>query len=126
MLAEGTVFRCGIEIGVDVTADQLRGDHDAIVLAGGCTVPRGLPVPGADLDGIHQAMEYLPLANRAVADGLTGAGDGRSGPAVSSRPARGPALSALGRHVVIIGGGDTGADRLRTVLPQGAGSVAPR
>ena len=85
-------------------------DHDAIVLAGGATVPRGLPVPGADLDGIHQAMEYLPLANRAVGDGL--AGDGRE-----------PAISAAGRHVVIIGGGDTGADCLGTALRQGAASV---
>src|SRR5260221_6732419 len=97
MLAEGTVFRCGIEVGVDVTVGQLRDDYDAIVLAGGCTVSRGLPVPGADLDGIHQAMEYLPLANRTVADRLIGAGDGRSGPAVSSRPARRPAISARGR-----------------------------
>jgi glutamate synthase (NADPH) small chain len=123
MLAEGTVFRCGIEAGVDITAGQMRDDYDAIVLAGGCTVPRGLPVPGADLDGIHQAMEYLPLANRTVADRLIGAGDGRSGPAVSSRPDRGPAISARGRHVVIIGGGDTGADCLGTVLRQGAASV---
>jgi len=123
MLAEGTVFRCGLEVGVDVPVDQLRDDHDAIVLAGGAAVPRGLPVPGADLDGIHQAMEYLPLANRAVADGLTGPGDARSGVVVGSRPARGPAISALGRHVVIIGGGDTGADCLGTVHRQGAASV---
>jgi glutamate synthase (NADPH/NADH) small chain len=110
MLAEGTVFRCGVTAGVDVTAGQLRQDHDAVVLAGGATVPRGLPVPGAGLDGIYQAMEYLPLANRAVADGL--AGDVRE-----------PAISAAGRHVVIIGGGDTGADCLGTVLRQGAASV---
>jgi glutamate synthase (NADPH) small chain len=110
MLAEGTVFRCGVHAGVDVTAAQLRADHDAIVLAGGATVPRGLPVPGAGLDGIHQAMEFLPLANRAVADGL--AGDVRE-----------PEISARGRHVVIIGGGDTGADCLGTVLRQGAESV---
>jgi glutamate synthase (NADPH) small chain len=110
MLAEGTVFRCGVNAGADVTAGQLRQDHDAVVLAGGATVPRGLPVPGAGLDGIHQAMEYLPLANRAVGDGL--AGDGRE-----------PAISAAGRHAVIIGGGDTGADCLGTVLRQGAASV---
>jgi glutamate synthase (NADPH) small chain len=110
MLAEGTVFRCGVHAGVDVTAARLRDDHDAIVLAGGAAVPRGLPVPGADLDGVHQAMDYLPLANRAVADGL--AGDVRE-----------PAISARGRHVVIIGGGDTGADCLGTVLRQGAESV---
>jgi glutamate synthase (NADPH/NADH) small chain len=123
MLAEGTVFRCGLEAGVDVPVEQLRNDHDAIVLAGGAAVPRGLPVPGADLDGIHQAMEYLPLANRAVADGLTGPDEARSGLAVSSRPARGPGISAQGRHVVIIGGGDTGADCLGTAHRQGAASV---
>src|ERR1700729_2994847 len=72
MLAEGTVFRCGVNAGVDVTAARLRDDHDAIVLAGGAAVPRGLPVPGADLEGVYQAMDYLPLANRSVADGLAG------------------------------------------------------
>ena len=110
MLAEGTTFRCGVNVGVDVTAGELRGDCDAIVLAGGATVARGLPVPGADLDGIHQAMEFLPLANRAVAEGTPGR--------------REPAISAAGRHVVIIGGGDTGADCLGTVHRQGAASVA--
>jgi glutamate synthase (NADPH) small chain len=107
MLAEGTVFRCGVEAGSapGVTATQLRQDYDAIVLAGGCTVARGLPVPGAGLAGIHQAMEYLPLANHAVADGQD------------------PEISAAGRDVVIIGGGDTGADCLGTVLRQGAASV---
>ena len=105
MRAEGTVFRCGVNAGVDVTGAQLRDRYHAIVLAGGATVPRGLPVPGGGLEGIHQAMEYLPLANRAVA--------GRHGPAISAR----------GRDVVIIGGGDTGADCLGTALRQGAASV---
>ena len=113
MLAEGTVFRCGVNVGVDVTAAQLRGDFDAVVLAGGSCVPRGLTVPGVGLDGVHQAMDYLPLANRAVADRLAGGG-----------PAREPWISARGRNVVIIGGGDTGADCLGTVLRQGAASVA--
>ncbi len=112
MLAEGTVFRCGVRVGVDVTVDRLRDEFDAIVLAGGATVARGLPVPGADLSGVHQAMEFLPLANRAVADGLSGGGALRE-----------PAISARGRNVVIIGGGDTGADCLGTVLRQGAASV---
>ena len=112
MLAEGTVFRCGINVGADVTVPALRGDFDAIVLAGGATVPRGLPVPGSSLDGIHQAMDYLPLANRVVADRLAGGGTARE-----------PAISARGRNVVIIGGGDTGADCLGTVLRQGAASV---
>jgi glutamate synthase (NADPH/NADH) small chain len=111
MRAEGTEFRCGVNAGVDITADELRSGYDAIVLAGGATVPRGLPVPGADLDGIHQAMEYLPLANRAVAAaGFSGA--------VAE-----PAISARDRHVVIIGGGDTGADCLGTAHRQGAASV---
>jgi len=110
MRAEGTVFRCGVRAGLDVTAAQLRGSFDAIVLAGGATVPRGLPVPGADLDGVHQAMDYLPLSNRAVAA------------AAGGRPAE-PAISARGRDVVIIGGGDTGADCLGTALRQGAASV---
>jgi glutamate synthase (NADPH/NADH) small chain len=123
MLAEGTVFRCGVEAGLDITAAQLREDYDAIVLAGGCTVPRGLPVAGADLDGIHQAMEYLPAANRAVADGLVSGGDGRGALTAAPRPAREPSISAQDRRVVIIGGGDTGADCLGTVLRQGAASV---
>ena len=66
MRAEGTEFRCNVSAGADVTADELRAEFDAIMLAGGATVARGLPVPGADADGIHQAMEYLPLSNRAV------------------------------------------------------------
>ncbi|HEX5294543.1 MAG TPA: glutamate synthase subunit beta [Streptosporangiaceae bacterium] len=107
MLAEGTEFRCGVAVGDQVTAAQLRRDFDAIILACGATVPRGLPVPGGDLDGVHQAMDYLPLANRAVAD----------------PQAPEPAISARGRHVVIIGGGDTGADCLGTALRQGAASV---
>ncbi|MGO9294370.1 MAG: glutamate synthase subunit beta [Streptosporangiaceae bacterium] len=109
MLAEGTAFRCGVQAGSDITARQLRDSYDAIVLACGARVPRGLPVPGSDLDGVHQAMEYLPLANRAVADGIT---------------AQPPAISAAGRHVVIIGGGDTGADCLGTSLRQQAASVS--
>jgi glutamate synthase (NADPH/NADH) small chain len=109
MRAEGTTFACGVQAGVDLPAAELRSACDAVVLAGGATVPRGLPVPGADLGGIHQAMEYLPLSNRAVA-----AGRGRPGE---------PAISARGRHVVIIGGGDTGADCLGTALRQGAASV---
>jgi len=138
MLAEGTEFRCGVEAGRDVTAAQLQAGYAAIVLACGATVARGLPVPGSDLAGIHQAMEYLPLANRAVAaaDGADGAGGGRAGdgrrrrsrgtagrqPVVTAQ-LREPAISARGREVVIIGGGDTGADCLGTALRQGAASV---
>jgi glutamate synthase (NADPH/NADH) small chain len=114
MLAEGTEFRCGVSAGVDVTVAELEADFDALVLACGATVPRGLPVPGADLPGVHQAMEYLPLSNRAVAAADLPAAGGA---------APGPAISARGRAVVIIGGGDTGADCLGTALRQGAASV---
>jgi len=139
MLAEGTEFRCGVEAGVDIAAARLRQEYAAIVLAAGATVPRALPVPGADLAGVHQAMEYLPLANRAVAgaDGAGGgrAGDGRNGAAprkatdhaAVSAPTAGQVpetmISASGRNVVIIGGGDTGADCLGTAIRQGAASV---
>ena len=147
MLAEGTEFRCCVEAGPDVTAAELRAEYAAIVLACGATVPRGLAVPGSELAGIHQAMEYLPLANRAVAaaDGAGGgrAGDGRRRRSARDRRAAGrgavthvavdrqapparvaeTAISARGRHVVIIGGGDTGADCLGTAIRQGAASV---
>ncbi len=109
MRAEGTEFRCGIEAGTGITAGDLRSDYDAIVLAGGARVPRDLTLPGRELDGIYQAMEYLPLSNRAVA-------------ADPAAPAD-PAISARGRRVVIIGGGDTGADCLGTAHRQGAASV---
>jgi glutamate synthase (NADPH/NADH) small chain len=116
MLAEGTDFRCGVRAGIDVTVSELWSVSDAIVLAGGATVPRDLPVPGRELDGIHQAMEYLPLANRAVAAAQEAAAGG-------SRKLAEPAISARGKDVVIIGGGDTGADCLGTAHRQGAASV---
>jgi glutamate synthase (NADPH/NADH) small chain len=109
MRAEGTEFRCGVDAGADVSAATLRSSFDAIVLAGGARLPRDLPVPGRELDGIHQAMEYLPLSNRVVA-------------ANPGAPEDSP-VSARGRHVVIIGGGDTGADCLGTAHRQGAASV---
>ncbi|MGE3621581.1 MAG: glutamate synthase subunit beta [Acidimicrobiia bacterium] len=108
MRAEGVDFRPGTDVGVDVTAAQLRADFDAVVLAGGATVARDLPVPGRELAGIHQAMEFLPWANRAQEGDV----------AVDEVP-----ISATGRHVVIIGGGDTGADCLGTSHRQGAASV---
>ncbi len=106
MRAEGTTFRAGVHVGVDVTGADLRRRYDAVVLAVGATRWRGLDVPGADLAGIHQAMEYLPPANRVQEGDLT------------SSP-----LDARGRHVVILGGGDTGADCLGTAHRQGAASV---
>jgi glutamate synthase (NADPH/NADH) small chain len=91
-----------------ISAAELRAGHDAVVIAVGATVPRDLPIPGRDLAGIHQAMEYLPLANVAV----------RAEDPVAACP-----ITAKGKHVVIIGGGDTGADCLGTVHRQGAASV---
>ncbi|MFM9032687.1 MAG: glutamate synthase subunit beta [Mycobacterium sp.] len=111
MEAEGTKFRAGVDVGVDVTAAELRNDFDAVVLAGGATDWRDLPIPGRELDGIHQAMEYLPWANKAaVGDPVTDA-DGQ------------PPITAKGKRVIIIGGGDTGADCLGTAHRQGAASV---
>ncbi len=106
MHAEGTTFVCSVDVGADVTVAQLRLDYDAVVLAGGSTLARDLPAPGRDLVGIYQAMDYLPLANRVQE------GDLDSWP-----------ISAAGKHVVIIGGGDTGADCLGTAHRQGAASV---
>jgi glutamate synthase (NADPH) small chain len=106
MEEEGTRFRAGVNVGVDLSAEQLRKRHDAIVLAGGSTVPRTLNVPGADLGGIYPAMDFLPLANRVQQ------GDFETTP-----------ISAAGKDVVILGGGDTGADCLGTALRQGARSV---
>jgi glutamate synthase (NADPH/NADH) small chain len=110
MRAEGTEFRCGVHAGVDITADELRATFDAVVLAGGARVPRDLPLPGRELDGIYQAMTYLPPSNRAVA-------------AAGSVAPADPVINARGRNVVIIGGGDTGADCLGTSHRQGAASV---
>ena len=106
MEAEGTVFRTGVNVGVDITADQLQADFDAIVLAGGATARRDLPIPGRELSGIHQAMEFLPIANRVQEGDLAA-----------------PTITAEGKRVVIIGGGDTGADCLGTSHRQGAVSV---
>jgi glutamate synthase (NADPH) small chain len=111
MEAEGTVFKAGVNVGVHLTADQLRSDFDAIVLAGGATAWRDLPIPGRDLDGIHQAMEFLPWANRVQE------GDDVLGPDGQ------PPITANGKKVIIIGGGDTGADCLGTVHRQGATEV---
>jgi len=114
MRAEGTEFRAGVNVGVDITAAQLRADFDAVVLAGGATAWRDLPIPGRELDGIHQAMEFLPWGNRQALDELDDAVLDEHGQ---------PPLNARGKRVVIIGGGDTGADCLGTVHRQGAASV---
>ncbi len=107
MSAEGTRFKTGVDVGGDeLTAAALRARYDAVVLALGATAARDLPVPGRELGGVLQAMEYLPHANRAALD-----------------PAYEVPVSAAGKHVVIIGGGDTGADCLGTAHRQGAASV---
>jgi len=109
MGAEGVVFRAGLNIGVDVPIAALRRDFDAIVLCGGATAARDLPIPGRDLGGIHFAVDYLTQQNR-LCEGDSVADAGR--------------ITAEGKHVVIIGGGDTGADCLGTAHRQRAASVA--
>jgi len=106
MEAEGTEFRTNTNVGVDISVDDLRADFDAVVLAGGATQWRDLPIPGREAVGVYQAMEYLPGANRVQEGDLDAA-----------------PISAEGKDVVIIGGGDTGADCLGTSLRQGARSV---
>ena len=106
MEAEGTRFRCGVDVGSALTGDQLRQRYDAVVLAIGATVPRDLSVPGRELAGIHQAMDYLPQGNRvALGESVEGQ------------------IHAGGKDVVVIGGGDTGADCIGTAHRQGARSV---
>ena len=106
MEAEGTRFRPGVDVGTEITGQQLRSRYDAIVLAVGATQWRDLPVPGRELHGIYQAMEYLPWGN------LQASGETDE-----------PLINAQGKHVVILGGGDTGADCLGTAIRQGAASV---
>lgn len=106
MEAEGTRFRSGVNVGQDITGKQLRDRYDAVVLAVGSTVPRDLTVPGRELDGVMQAMDYLPPANRAAL----------------GEPVEGQ-VTAAGKDVIVIGGGDTGADCIGTAHRQGARSV---
>jgi glutamate synthase (NADPH) small chain len=108
MKAEGVIFRPGVNVGMDLPADQLLAGFDAVCLCGGATQARDLPIPGRELRGIHFAMEFLPLQNRRVAgDHIP---DERF-------------ISARDKHVIIIGGGDTGADCLGTVHRHGCQSV---
>ncbi|GAA2860220.1 glutamate synthase subunit beta [Pseudonocardia halophobica] len=106
MQAEGTHFRASVDVGVDVTTEQLREEYDAVVLAGGATAWRDIPAKGRELEGIYQAMEFLPWANHVQQGDLDA-----------------PPITAEGKHVVIIGGGDTGADCLGTSHRQKAASV---
>jgi glutamate synthase (NADPH/NADH) small chain len=111
MAAEGVTFRTNVEVGADVTVDSLRSEFDAVVLTGGAEHPRDLEVEGRDLDGIHFAMDFLRQQNKRNAgdDEATAAPDGT--------------ISAAGKHVVVIGGGDTGSDCIGTSIRQGAASV---
>ncbi|MBT6372170.1 MAG: glutamate synthase subunit beta, partial [Acidimicrobiaceae bacterium] len=106
MEAEGTEFRTNTSVGVDLEVGSLTSDFDAVVLACGSTQWRDLPIPGRELTGIHQAMEYLPGSNRVQEGDL------------DANP-----IDAEGRDVIVIGGGDTGADCLGTALRQGARSI---
>jgi glutamate synthase (NADPH/NADH) small chain len=106
MSKEGTRFRPGVNVGVEITGSQLRTKYDAIVLAVGATQWRDINVPGRELKGVYQAMEFLPWGNRQ------GLGEVEN-----------PEINVAGKHVVILGGGDTGADCLGTSVRQGAASV---
>jgi glutamate synthase (NADPH) small chain len=106
--AEGVRFRCGVHVGVNLAAADLVAGHDAVVLAGGSEQPRDLPIPGRNLAGVHFAMEFLPQQNRRVSNESQG----------SVAP-----ILATGKHVVVIGGGDTGSDCIGTSIRQGALSV---
>src|SRR5438067_2990502 len=116
LVDEGVELRCGVDVGSEVSAEELLGSYDAIVLATGSRVPRDLPAPGRELSGVHFAMDYLYGRNRAVAREL--------GPEPTvAPPAPGEQISAEGRDVVVIGGGDTGADCVGNALREGARSI---
>jgi glutamate synthase (NADPH/NADH) small chain len=106
LVAEGVDFQFGVDVGVDLGVEELRSRYDAVVLATGSRVPRDLPVPGRELRGVHFAMEYLAERARVI-----------SGTAAAT-------ISAAGKHVVVIGGGDTGADCVGHAHREGAASVA--
>jgi glutamate synthase (NADPH) small chain len=108
MVAEGVTFHYGADVGVNLPAEKLLAQYDALVLAGGAEKGRDLQIPGRELDGIHFAMDFLPQQNRRVSGEAADAGD--------------PIL-ATGKHVVVIGGGDTGSDCIGTSFRQGALSV---
>ncbi|MGA8321311.1 MAG: glutamate synthase subunit beta [Xanthobacteraceae bacterium] len=116
MEAEGVVFHYGADIGVNVPADKLIKEHDAVVLTGGAEKGRDLPVPGRELKGIHFAMDFLPQQNRRVS------GEKANGQELGTEPITEPIL-AKDKHVVVIGGGDTGSDCIGTSFRQGALSV---
>ena len=109
MEAEGIIFHCGITVGAGLGASQLLAEHDAVVLAGGAEKPRDLPIPGRELNGVHFAMDFLPQQNRRVS---------REPIIANDQP-----ILASGKHVIVVGGGDTGSDCIGTSVRQGALSV---
>jgi glutamate synthase (NADPH/NADH) small chain len=109
MEAEGVVFHCGVTVGSTLGAKQLLAEHDAVALAGGAEKPRDLPIPGRELHGVHFAMDFLPQQNRRVS---------REPIIANDQP-----ILASGKHVIVIGGGDTGSDCIGTSVRQGALSV---
>ena len=111
MEAEGVIFRTNMEVGRTVTVQRLLDDYEVLVLAGGAELPRDLDIPGRELDGVHFAMDFLTQQNKRVA------GD----PEEKAAPAG--TLTAKGKHVVVIGGGDTGSDCIGTSNRHGAASV---
>jgi glutamate synthase (NADPH) small chain len=111
MEAEGVIFRCGMHVGVDVSVQRLLDDYDILVLAGGAEHPRDLEVPGRELEGIHFAMDFLTQQNKRNA-----------GDAEESAAPKG-AISAQGKRVIVLGGGDTGSDCIGTSTRQGAASI---
>jgi glutamate synthase (NADPH) small chain len=115
LTAEGVDVRCGVDVGVDLSADELRSTFEAVVLTTGSRTPRDLPVPGRDLEGIHFAMEYLYDRNRWVAT--------QTQTPTGCAPPQLRGLTAEGKHVVVIGGGDTGADCVGNSIRQGALTV---
>ena len=106
---EGTIFKYGVNVGVDISIDELENKYDAIVLSGGSEHPRDLPVEGRDLDGVHFAMEFLPQQNKRVSN--------------EGVPSSIKEILATNKNVVVIGGGDTGSDCIGTSIRQGAESV---
>jgi glutamate synthase (NADPH/NADH) small chain len=116
LMAEGIELRCGVDVGTDVTVEELRERFDAVVLATGSRVPRDLTVPGRELNGVHYAMDYLYQRNRFVASEY-----GPQPTVAVSLPAQ--PITAAGKHVVVIGGGDTGADCVGNSLREGAASI---
>jgi glutamate synthase (NADPH/NADH) small chain len=116
LAAEGVQLRCGVDVGSDLSAEELLSSFDAVVLATGSRVPRDLQVPGRELDGVHFAMDYLYQRNRFVA--------GELGPEpLVPPPAPGAPITAAGKDVIVIGGGDTGADCVGNALREGARSI---